>query len=307
MNRRTFLTALAAACTAGPAPAAKGPSQIIDTHTHFYDPKRPGGVPWPKPEETKLYRTVLPADFVRLTKPLGVTATVVVEASPLLEDNQWILDQASENPVIVGFIGHLDPGRSEFSDHLGRFHKNPLFRGIRLNGEQIQTGSGQTAFLDDMKRMGDAGLTLDAIGGPDMFGALEKLAAAVPTLRIVIDHLPFEPFAQKVENARYVDGLKRVAVHSNVFAKVSGVLRPDAGQSGATLRIDRLWRAFGEDRLVYASNWPVSDLAAPYADILAIVSAYFWAKGPRATEKFFWQNSVKAYSWVPRGAARVSL
>lgn len=306
MNRRSFVTALAAASAAGAALGAKGPSRIIDTHTHFYDPRRPGGVPWPAPGEPKLYRPVLPADFVKLTRPLGVTGTVVVEASPLLEDNQWILDLARDNPVIAGFIGHLEPGRPEFRGHLERFGRNPLFRGIRLDGGRIQAGVEQAAFMDDLRRMAQAGFTLDAIGGPEMFAPLDRLAGSVPALKIVIDHLPFDPFRGKAEHALYADGLQRMAAHRNVFAKVSGVLRPGAGQSGATLRMGRLWRAFGEDRLLYGSNWPVSDLAAPYTDILAIVTAYFLAKGPGATEKFFWRNSVNAYGWAPREAAHAS-
>ena len=70
---------------------------IIDTHTHFYDPTRPQGVPWPPKENQLLYRTVLPADAQALAAPVGVTGTVVVEASAWLEDNQWILDLAAND------------------------------------------------------------------------------------------------------------------------------------------------------------------------------------------------------------------
>ena len=87
---------------------------IIDTHTHFYDPSRPEGVPWPGPDNELLYRTVLPADYRQFAEPEGVTGTVVVEASGWLEDNQWILDLAEEDPFIVGLVGHIDPARPEF-------------------------------------------------------------------------------------------------------------------------------------------------------------------------------------------------
>ncbi|HXR77120.1 MAG TPA: hypothetical protein VN737_14170, partial [Bryobacteraceae bacterium] len=63
------------------------PNRIIDTHTHFYDPTRPHGVPWPSKSEKILYRPVFPEEFKRLTARLGITGTIAVEASPLVEDN----------------------------------------------------------------------------------------------------------------------------------------------------------------------------------------------------------------------------
>lgn len=301
MNRRAFLGAMAAAVPLVGAPA---PRQVIDTHTHFYDPSRPAGVPWPGKDEKRLYRTMLPREFAALTKPYAVTGTVVVEASPWLEDTQWILDLAADNPVIVGFIGHLAPGEPGFGNHLARFAKNPIFRGIRVGGALLGEGLPKQPVVDDLQRLRDAGLTLDVIGGPEMLPSVADLAARMPDLKIVIDHLPFEPFARRPDGIAYTAGLKRVAPHRNIYAKVSGVLRSDAGQSGATLRMDKIWRAFGEDRVLYASNWPVSDLAAPYGDIFAIVDAYFTAKGQRALDKFCWKNSVAAYNWVERGLAR---
>ncbi|MGH7209718.1 MAG: amidohydrolase family protein, partial [Nitrospiraceae bacterium] len=57
---------------------------------------------------------------------------------------------------------------------------------------------------------------------------------------------------------------------------------------------------FGEDRLVYGSNWPVSDLVAPYGAVIGVVKEYFAGKGEEASEKYFWRNSVKAYGWRAR-------
>ena len=73
---------------------------IIDTHTHFYDPTRPEGVPWPNPDDDVLYRRVMPDDYKALAVPEGATGTVVVEASKWLDDNQWILDLAADEPPI---------------------------------------------------------------------------------------------------------------------------------------------------------------------------------------------------------------
>lgn len=146
-------------------PASKEP--LIDTHTHFYDPTRPQGVPWPGKGDKRLYRPVLPAEFFKLTTPLGVTGTVVVEASPWLEDNRWLLDLADHEKGIVGIVGNLTPGEAEFAGHLKRFSRHPLYRGIRIGHGLLKEKLADKAFLDDMRRLADQDLTLDVNGGPD--------------------------------------------------------------------------------------------------------------------------------------------
>ncbi|MEO7653157.1 MAG: amidohydrolase family protein, partial [Bryobacteraceae bacterium] len=227
---------------------------------------------------------------------LGVKGTVVVEASAWLDDNQWVLDVAAANPVIVGLVGHLDPGKPEFRHHLARFAKNPLYRGIRLNEKAIAAGLGDKDFLQDMKRLADAGLVLDAIGVASMFPDLSKLAKRVSGLRIVIDHLPFYP----------QPGLQEMAAFPQIYAKVSGVLRKVGDKVPADLAsykpgLDEVWKVFGPDRLIYASNWPVSNRLAPYGTVLAVVREYFATKGADASDKYFWKNSLAAYQWVDRG------
>ena len=109
---------------------------IIDTHTHFYDPTRPQGVPWAREDNELLYRPVLPEHHRDLSEPEGVTGTVVVEASAWLEDNEWILNMAAEDPWIVGLVGHVDPNHAEFGSDIERLSANPLFLGIRVGGVQ---------------------------------------------------------------------------------------------------------------------------------------------------------------------------
>lgn len=133
MTRREFLwsSAATAALSTGVAGAAMNavaaPIPIIDTHTHFYDPTRAQGVPWPPRTDNVLFRPRLPADFAAHHGALNVVGTVVVEASDRIEDNQWILDLAPANPEIVGFVGNLVPGRPEFADNLSRFTADPIF------------------------------------------------------------------------------------------------------------------------------------------------------------------------------------
>jgi L-fuconolactonase len=274
---------------------------IIDTHAHFYDPSRPGGVPWPEKIETTLYRTVLPDEFVKLTKPFGIAGVIEVEASPLVEDNQWVLDLAPKNPILVGTVGDLEPGKPDFRRHLTRFHKNPLFLGIRcgyLWDRNLAAELQKPQFIADLKFMAEAGLEMDAVGSPSLLTDVVRITDRVPELRIVIDHLPYdEPTDSKV--------LRELGKRRQVYVKVSNVLRRSGNRVPTDLAfyqpaLDELWEVFGADRLIYGSNWPVSNLVAPYDAVFRIVHEYFSGKGREAFEKYFWKNSQAAYRWRAR-------
>ncbi len=294
-NRRTFLSAAAIALI-GHADAVL-PSRIIDTHTHFYDPSRPQGVPWPDKSDAVLSRSVLPPEFGRLTAKYGRVQTVVVEASPWLEDNQWLLDLAQRNTLIVGVVGNLNPGKTGFADHVRRFAKDPLYRGIRVAGSILMERAGSPSFRDDMKRLADANLELDAHIGAEAFRAVLQIADAVPSLRIVIDHLPFDDYGGL---------LHEIGSRPQIYAKVSYVLhmgtpRPvqtDLGSHRAAL--EQVCEEFGPDRVMYGSNWPVSNLVAPYHTIFELVREFFSARGREAMETYFWKNALSAYRCVQR-------
>ena len=72
---------------------------MIDTHIHLYDPTRPEGVPWPKPNDKPLYKPTLPKHFKPIAKQNGLAATVIVEASDRFEDNQWLLDLTQNEKI----------------------------------------------------------------------------------------------------------------------------------------------------------------------------------------------------------------
>ena len=289
MHRRNFLRAAGGGVLILPAlHAASAP--LIDTHVHFYDPARPRGVPWPPKNDALLYKTVLPASYANLVQPLGVTGAIVIEASAWLEDNQWVLDLARESRMIAGVVGHLEPGNRGFRKSLERFARNPLFRGIRLNGDAIAGGVVRPAFLDDIRHLAGAGLMMDAIGPASMLRPLLALTARVPALRVGIDHMPGEPDGwQTGAGSRAM--MRELAQRPQVFCKVSGV-RPRVDGAPA---LDELWEMFGPARVMYGSNWPVSDRVAPYADILRTVKEYAESRGPDAAAGFFAGNAKACY------------
>lgn len=289
MRRREFVL--------GAALAAKGGRVTIDTHTHFYDPSRPQGVPWPRPSEKDLYRTVLPKHFREATRGLGDVRTVVVEASPWVEDNQWVLDLAKDEPVIVGFVGNLRPGSDDFRPNLKRFARNRLFRGIRVYLPEASKNMPLDRLVEELHALADLDLEVDFNGDASMFPDVLRVAEKLPQLRIVIEHLPYswppEPARRKELEAafRELRGMPRV------YAKISWFLEAVPG-SGPKLKSDgvaQVWDTFGADRVIYGSNWPLSDRFCSYRQQMERIGAWVREKDPRAEEKFFRRNAEAAY------------
>lgn len=307
MQRRDFLLSgigglLGAAGVSG---QEKPRQEILDTHTHFYDPTRPQGVPWPGRNDKLLYRRVLPEEYMRLARPLGVAGTVVVEASPWVEDNQWLLDLAAKNTFLVGIVGRLDTAAESFEKHLRRFAPNPLYRGLRIGHDELAAGlKGNLA-----RRCGllvDLNLALDVNGGPGMPADAARLAAAVPKLRIVLDHCANLRIDGREPPRIWREGMEASARHPNVFCKVSALVeqtgRKEAPRDVAYYRpvLDTVWQLFGEQRLIFGSNWPVSARAAPLSTVVGIVRDYFEGKGEQAAAAFLLGNSRTAYAWRNR-------
>ena len=321
-NRRRFLAATAPAVAgvtltgwntalrAAPGQPAPGEGGFtrIDTHTHFYDPTRAQGVPWPPREDKLLYRRVLPEDYRALPVPKPVTGTVVVEASPWLEDNQWVLELAAQDPFIVGFVGNLPVGTKQFAGHLKRFAPNKIFRGIRTGGRKLDGVQDTAAFLSDLKLLADHDLSLDLVGDREILPFADRLAKEVPDLRIIIDHLAGVAVDGKAPPVGWVQEMKALVRRPNVYCKVSGLVEGTGRNDGSAPHdvdfyrpvLDAMREMFGPERLIYGSNWPVSERFAPLATVQGIVAEYFHSHGRRAEEPVFSGSAKAAYRWVQR-------
>jgi L-fuconolactonase len=306
VNRRDFLAAGSSA-----ALAAQAPIPIIDTHIHLFDPTRAQGVPWP-PKDAKLYQPALPPRFRSLAVPHGVVGAIEVECSPWLEDNQWVLDVMATDEIMVGTIGDLEPAAPDYRKHLERFHRNPLFLGIRYSnlwGRDFTAAVANPAFIAGLKDLAAAGLTLDTSPpNESSLPLIRKIKDQVPALRIVLNHTPRMAFPEDpAARKSFVASLRALFKAPGIFAKVSGILRRVDGrvpEEPAFYRsqLDELWDIFGEDRVVYGSDWPNSDNWGSYAAGFRVVHAYATSRGPRIAEKYFWRNSVAAYRWKKRAA-----
>jgi len=309
MNRRNFLGVAAGVARLAAVPRTET-LPIIDTHIHLFDPRRPQGVPWPDKNNATLYKPALPDRYRKVTHGLGVVGAIEVECSPWLEDNQWVLDIAAKDTLIVGTVGDLEPGTPDFLKHLERFHRSPLFLGIRcgnLWGRDLAEQISSPQFQSDLKALAEAGLAMDTANpNASLLSAVVRLTDRIPTLRVVMDHLPQMEKPQASSDRSSVQAsLRELGKRPQIFAKVSEVLRRVDGRVPEDLNfyratLDEMWELFGPDRLMYGSDWPNSDIWEAYPQALKVVREYFTGKGAAVVEKVFWKNSLAAYRWKKR-------
>ncbi len=299
------LSGMVPACVWGQQDAVL-PEVLIDTHIHLYDPSRPEGVPWP-PADSPLSRPRRGSAFKRVGKPAGVTGAIVVEASPWLEDNQWVLDLIDGDPFFLGLIGNLDIGTEVFADQLARFSANPRFRGIRL--KELPQEALDEARLADLRRLAGRGLVAEVqLAGMSLDDVL-ALADAVPALPLLVNHLGGIQVDGKAPPLAWQEDIEALAQKPNVYMKISGLFQ-QSGQDIAPTEmvfyapvLDVLWQAFGAERLIYGSNWPVSDLRGEYQAQQTLVLTYLATKDPTAPAKVMGHNALVFYGFLPSPTA----
>jgi predicted TIM-barrel fold metal-dependent hydrolase len=319
MNRRTFLKSASAVTLAAATRTIAAPARlpVIDTHIHLFDPARPGGVPWPEKSDDKLYRPALPGRYAQLAEPHGIIGAIAIECSPWLIDNFWLHDVVESSPLMLGFVGDLDPAAPDFAATLDRLHRSPLFLGIRYGNLWKRNpfdAAHNPQFIAGLKLLAEAGLVLDTANpDPELLSAVLEISNRVPNLRVVIDHLPHADTPGDA-NARssYDSTLRELTQHPHIFIKGSEILRTFDGSVSFDLarykdNLDQLWALFGEDRMLFGSDWPNSDTLADYGQTFSIARRYIATRSAEAQEKYFWKNSLSAYKWRARSVAQAGL
>ena len=276
---------------------------IIDTHIHLYDTARPQGLPWPPKSDKVLYRPVLTEHFDKVSKENSINATVIVEASKWIPDNQWVLDLVKHDPDrYIGLVGSLEIGTPEFKNHLEKLSKDKRFVGIRmrerLGGEQFFNNE---LVWSDLELLADMDQTLDVLMFQFSLQDVDMVAKRLPKLKILINHVAGANIEGKAADPEWVFAVQNVAKNKNVFCKISGLFQQSRRQpspkdvSFYQSELDVLWSTFGADRLIYGSNWPVTMRGGTYAEYLAVVKSFFAGKSRAAQKKYFYQNALKFY------------
>ena len=317
LSRRGFLAGAAATAVVTSWDVAHAQSAsvdhipIIDAHIHLFDGARPLGAGYMGSAAYRaISQTSLPSMYSPLARPAGIVGAIVVESSPWIDDNLWYLEQCRDNSIMVGVSGNLDPGRPDFGQYVTHFHKDPLYRAIR-SSRFYSAESGRVALKPDqvanLKLLAQADLALDTANpSMNLMQANVLLADAIPGLRIIMDHLP--SFDSTPDNQQdYEAVVKEMAARPNIFVKLTEVYHPRLTDGvivkdyeSLRARLEYLFDAFGEDRVIFGTDYPNSYGVATIPEEVELVKRFFSTKSREAAEKYFWKNSARVYKWIKR-------
>ena len=276
---------------------------IIDAHQHFWDPAR-ADYPWMNaPELTPIRRAFGPADLAPLLKANGIDASIVVQCRSSLEETEEFLAIAHATPSVIGVVGWADLTDGALGDTLERLRGLP--GGNKLVGirHQVHDEADPDWLLrEDVQRGLTAlfahDLSYDFLVRTRELPAAIATAQAFPQARFVLDHAAKPPIAD-VGSTEWADRIKVLGTCGNVWCKISGL---------ATEAVWNDWDAellapfvahaascFGEDRLIFGSDWPVCLLAGSYGEIKSALETCLAQLGPQVRDKAFGANAAQAY------------
>lgn len=239
-----------------------GTAPRIDAHLHLWD-LTVGRYSWLGPQHGALFSSFTAEQARAELDTAGIDSAILVQAEDSTGDTEFLLDTAAKHPWIIGVVGWVpldDPASA--GRELDRLQQNPVFRGVR----HLVHDDPRDDFLElpEVRRslalVAERDLSFDIPDAwPRHLGAVDELAAALPGLTIVVDHLAKPPLGTPTF-ASWREQLARVAAHENTVAKVSGLRSPGVAYSTETVR--PAWESalefFGTGRLMYGGDWPMS-------------------------------------------------
>ncbi|MEV7887260.1 amidohydrolase family protein [Streptomyces sp. NPDC002817] len=246
----------------------------VDAHHHVWD-LSVRDQDWIA-EDSPIRRDFTVADLAPEAAAAGVDRTVLVQTITVAEETPEFLALAAEHDLIAGVVGWTDLTRPDIADELARLGELPGGRYLKGIRHQVQ-GEPDPEWLlrADVRRglaaVAAAGLVYDLLVLPRQLPACVEAAAALPQLTFVLDHVGKPPIASGTLEP-WAAGLRALAAHPNTVCKLSGMVTEadPAGWTVDDLRpyADVVLDAFGPDRLMFGSDWPVCGLAATYAQVL---------------------------------------
>lgn len=257
----------------------------IDAHQHFWR-YSPAEYPWIGTGMERIARDFLPADLAAVAKPLGITGSVAVQARQSLEESRWLLELADADPFVKGVVGWVDLRSETVADDLAPLAEHERFVGVRhvVQDEPDPRFLVGEAFVRGLRALAPFGLTYDLLVYPHQLPAAVELAALLPEQPFVLDHIakPRMKLTGKAAAEAFASwrrDIESLARHDHVCCKVSGMVTEADWRAWKpadfTPFLDVVLEAFGPDRLMFGSDWPVCLVAAEYAPMAAIPREYF--------------------------------
>ena len=249
----------------------------IDSHQHFwkYDPEQYG---WMNDQMAVLRHNHLPVDLDAAQAHLGFDGSVAVQARQSLEENRWLLELSDSNPRIRGVVGWVDLQSDEVNAQLAQFANHSRFVGVRhvVQDEPDDNFMLRAEFVHGISRLEDFGLTYDILIYPRQLPAAISLVKQFPKQAFVLDHIA-KPLIKTGVQEPWAHQIRKLAGYPNVYCKISGMVteadwrswKPKDFQS----YLEVVLEAFGPERLMIGSDWPVCLLSAEYAEVLCIANS----------------------------------
>ena len=274
---------------------------VTDCHVHLYDTTRPN-IHWPREEHGILYRPYLPEEFNKIAAKNNVKTVVVVLAGQNIEDNEWNLKITEPyKDLYKGIVGNLSRiiATDEFAPLFKKLCKDKRYVGYRLSGKYKDGLSDE--LMRDLKLTAELGRTVDFLVGGYSMDDIAVIAEKIPNLKIIVDHFGGVRLNGGALDKEWIKGYRKVAKFPNVYSKVSAMYGRFKNQP-APMEIkpykeilDLTYEIFGEDRVVYGSDWPVTKQTGNYASILKLLNSYMDQKGKTAKEKLYHKNASRFY------------
>ena len=273
---------------------------FVDAHHHFWNPAR-GDYGWIPQDDRVLMRQYAPADLLPAAHAAGVTQTILVQAAETSDETEYLLGIADACPTVAKVVGWINFEDAGARTTLERFAKHPKFAGVRPVIQDLPDDDWM--LRDDVQwafqALVDLDLTFDCLGFPRHLANFHTILTRYPDLRAVIDHCmkPQIRDGSKAHFQMWAEGMTRLANDTGAFCKLSGlVTEADTDWSVETLRpyADHVLQAFGAERVMWGSDWPVARLRLEYGDWFQMARA-LTADLPGESQDHIFANSARRF------------
>ena len=270
----------------------------IDAHQHFWR-YSPTAHAW-MDGLTAIQQDFLPTDLEPRLAALGFDGCVAVQASQTLEETRWLLELADAHPCIRGVVGWVDLRSPEVGAQLARFAAHPRLKGVRhvVQDEPDDRFLMGADFRRGISALEAHGLVYDLLLHPRHLPIAEEFVGGFPRQAFILDHLA-KPGIKAGTREPWATDLRRLAAHGNVACKLSGLVTEAdwAAWRPADLHpyLDIALDAFGPQRLLIGSDWPVCQLAGAYAQTMSAVPDWAADLRPSEREAILGGNALRLY------------
>jgi L-fuconolactonase len=272
----------------------------IDSHQHFwkYDPVT---YSWIDDRMQVIQKDFLPLDLELILMANGFDGCITVQSEQTEAENEFQLTNAAKYDFIKGVVGWVDLQSPQIESRLEYYTQFDKLKGFRhiLQGEPRRDLMLTPAFLNGISLLKQYNYTYDVLILPDQLGYTADFVSRFPDQPFVIDHLA-KPDIKNGELNNWKKQIEAVSKFENVYCKVSGMVTEadwDTWKPNDFYPyLDVLVKAFGINRLMYGSDWPVCNVAADYEQVVGIVKDYFSAFTQTEQESFFGGNTIEFYN-----------